>query len=65
MPLMTGGKVGDIQQALSTAGFVPGPIDGEFGPHTQAAVVAFQLSRGLLADGEVGPITAAELGVQL
>lgn len=65
MPLMTGGKVGDIQQALSKAGFDPGPIDGEFGPHTQAAVVAFQLSRGLVADGEVGPITAADLGVKL
>lgn len=64
-PLMTGDKVRGIQQALSTAGFDPGPIDGEFGPHTQSAVVAFQISRGLLADGEVGPSTAAELGVQL
>jgi len=64
-PLMTGSKVQDIQQALRTAGLDPGAIDGEFGPHTQAAVVAFQLSHGLVADGEVGPITAAALGVVL
>jgi len=64
-PLMTGGKVIAIQQALLAAGFDPGAIDGEFGPHTQAAVVAFQVSHGLLADGEVGPRTAAELGGQL
>jgi N-acetylmuramoyl-L-alanine amidase len=64
-PLMTSSKVQDIQQALRTAGFDPGAIDGEFGPHTQAAVVAFQLSNGLLADGEVGRITAAALGLVL
>jgi len=64
-PIMTGAKVSDIQQALLAAGFNPGPIDGEFGPHTQAAVVAFQLANGLLPDGEVGPSTAAALGVQL
>jgi peptidoglycan hydrolase-like protein with peptidoglycan-binding domain len=39
-------------------GFDPGPIDGGFGPKTQAAPVAFQLSEGLVADGEVGQITA-------
>jgi len=65
LPMMTGDKVRQIQQALEAAGFNPGPIDGEFGPHTHAAVVAFQLSNGLLPDGEVGPQTAAALGVQL
>ncbi len=60
-PMMTGEKVQEIQQALKAAGFDPGVIDGEFGPHTHAAVVAFQLSRGLIADGEVGPQTAAAL----
>ena len=62
-PPMTGQPVRDIQQALSTAGFDPGTIDGEFGPHTNAAVIAFQLSKGLVGDGEVGPQTAAALGI--
>jgi hypothetical protein len=64
-PMMCGEKVRQIQQALSAVGFDPGRIDGEFGPHTHAAVVAFQLARGLVPDGEVGPFTAAELGVSL
>ena len=63
-PLMTGDKVREIQLKLQAAGFDPGSIDGEFGPHTHAAVVAFQLSSGLLADGEVGPKTAQALGLQ-
>ncbi len=65
LPMMTGEKVRQIQGALGAAGFDPGSIDGEFGPHTEAAVVAFQLSNGLLPDGEVGSRTAAALGVQL
>lgn len=64
-PMMTGDKVLEIQQALEAAGFNPGQQDGKFGPRTHAAVLAFQLSRGLLPDGEVGPKTAAALGVQL
>ena len=64
-PCMEGPNVSKIQQALQAANFNPGPIDGVFGPHTQAAVVAFQLSRGFVPDGEVGPVTAAALGTAL
>lgn len=32
-------------------------IDGDFGPITKKAVVAFQKSKGLVADGVVGPYT--------
>lgn len=52
-----GGAVSEVQQALADAGFNPGPIDGDFGPQTRAAVMAFQQARGLEVDGVVGPQT--------
>jgi peptidoglycan hydrolase-like protein with peptidoglycan-binding domain len=39
----------------------PGPIDGFFGPHTEAAVEAFQKWAGIKVDGQVGPITWGKL----
>jgi N-acetylmuramoyl-L-alanine amidase len=54
-----------IQRALKQAGISPGPIDGDFGPKTAAAVATFQAMRGLIVDGQVGPQTATELGVAL
>lgn len=38
--------------------------DGVFGPKTEAAVVAFQKSKGLKPDGVVGPKTWAALGLK-
>jgi peptidoglycan hydrolase-like protein with peptidoglycan-binding domain len=52
-----GGAVCELQQALADAGFDPGPIDGDFGPQTRAAVMRFQEARGLDVDGGVGPQT--------
>ena len=52
-----------LQQALQAAGFSPGAIDGSFGPGTEAAVLAFQRSKGIAADGVVGPNTATALGL--
>ena len=57
--------VRDIQEALFSAGFDPGSIDGIYGAKTAAAVAAFQRVIGLVMDGEVGPQTAKELGVEL
>lgn len=51
----------DIQKALKAHGFDPGPLDGERGRKTIAAVTAFQASVGLKADGLVGPATLAKL----
>ena len=59
----SGPDVTALQQALLTAGFSPGAIDGSFGAGTQAAVLAFQKSKGLAADGVVGPNTATALGL--
>jgi N-acetylmuramoyl-L-alanine amidase len=62
-PAMQGDAVRAIQSALAQRGFHPGDIDGVFGQMTSAAVAAYQRSAGLLCDGEVGPETAARLGV--
>jgi len=59
----SGPDVVALQQALQAAGFSPGAIDGSFGPGTEAAVLAFQHSEGLAADGIVGPNTATALGL--
>jgi len=57
----SGPAVERLQDTLSALGFEPGPVDGRFGPLTERAVIAFQSRRGLLADGVVGPQTAAAL----
>lgn len=49
------------QQQLAELRFDPGPIDGERGPKTKAALMAFQSAHGLVADGVYGPATKATL----
>ena len=58
-----GPHVLEIQTRLRSLGFNPGALDGAFGEATKAAVLAFQRSEGLLADGIVGHRTAAALGI--
>jgi putative chitinase len=60
-----GPEVVQLQQKLMEAGFNPGATDGVFGPRTETAVKAFQRSRGLVADGIVGPRTWRALGVHV
>lgn len=50
-----------LQARLKALGFDPGPIDGVRGPRTISATKAFQASRGLVADGIVGPKTRGAL----
>lgn len=64
-PGMQATKVLQIQEALRQNSFDPGPVDGEYGPLTAAAVAAFQASRGIVADGQVGPQTARRLKLDL
>ncbi|MDD2898203.1 MAG: peptidoglycan-binding protein [Desulfuromonadaceae bacterium] len=52
-----GPEVVHLQEKLKERGFNPGVCDGDFGPATEAAVIAFQKSMGLLADGVAGPRT--------
>ena len=59
----SGPQVKRLQRRLKKLHFNPGLIDGDFGPATRAAVIAFQKSEGLLADGIVGPRTQAALGL--
>jgi len=59
----SGPDVVELQKSLQSAGFSPGAFDGQFGPGTEAAVLAFQHSKGLAADGIVGPNTATALGL--
>ena len=57
-----GDDVAFVQSRLADQGVDPGPIDGDFGPLTEAAVRSFQQMRGLDVDGVVGPQTLAALG---
>ena len=63
-PNMKGALVERLQHRLAELGFSPGDIDGVFGPHTAAAVHAFQLTQGLVADGEAGRQTLEALALQ-
>lgn len=58
-----GERVKALQEVLKSKGFDPGAIDGDFGNGTDAAVIAFQKSEGLLADGIVGSQTLSALGM--
>lgn len=60
-PWMTGDDVTDLQTRLAGRGVDPGPIDGIYGPLTDAAVRAFQAAAGIGVDGIVGPETWAAL----
>jgi len=67
MPTLQDGSKGTdvkkLQQVLKQRGFNPGAVDGDFGPATTAAVIAFQRSEGLLADGIAGERTKHALGL--
>jgi hypothetical protein len=54
-------SVSGAQARLGNLGFHPGPVDGDAGPRTQAAVRAFQRTEGLDATGELDGATLSKL----
>ena len=54
-------RVRDVQRRLTKLGYRPGPVDGLFGPRTEAAARWFQYKHGLRTSGRVDRLTLAVL----
>ena len=67
-PIVLGDKgdhVARLQEGLAALGYDMGKIDGQYGPGTRKAVLAFQRKYKLGADGIVGPKTVKRLNKEL
>ena len=53
-----------VQEKLKALGYYEGPVNGEIGPVTQAALAQFQLQHVLPATGMPDEATVAALGVE-
>lgn len=58
-----GPAVTEIQTRLKNWGYYSGDVDGVYGSQTEKAVRWFQQKNGLSADGQVGDLTLAALGI--
>lgn len=56
-----GSEVKTLQERLHNLGYLSAAPDGNFGPATQAALIAFQKNNGLQADGIAGSATQKKL----
>jgi peptidoglycan hydrolase-like protein with peptidoglycan-binding domain/DNA invertase Pin-like site-specific DNA recombinase len=54
-------QVREVQRTLHRLGWQPGPVDGLYGPRTEAAVTQFQAATHVGVDGIVGPQTRGAL----
>jgi hypothetical protein len=57
------GFISQVQEKLRELGFDAGPVNGNFGTKTQAALAQFQRSRVIPASGQLDDQTLDELGV--
>ena len=55
--------VKDAQQALTEAGYEPGPVDGQIGARTRAALMEFQKANGISESGKLDQATLMALGL--
>lgn len=58
-----GTEVRNIQSRLKSWGYYSGNVDGIYGTQTRKAVVKFQKTHGLKADGIAGPRTLEKIGL--
>ena len=58
------GFISKVQQQLRALGFDAGPVNGDFGTKTQAALAQFQLSAAIPASGQLDDRTLGELGLE-
>lgn len=58
---VSGVTVSQVQQALASKGYDPGPVDGKMGKRTKNAIKDFQRNSNLKADGIVGQKTWSRL----
>ena len=58
------GMIEEVQQKLHVLGFDAGPVNGDFGPKTQAALAQFQLSASIPVSGALDRQTLDALGVR-
>jgi len=61
----SGPRVTKLQEELAERGFYKGAPDGQFGPKTEAAVVAFKKSKGFGDGAKAGKRVLDDLGVGL
>lgn len=59
---MKGVAVAELQSDLAELGYFAGRVDGDFGPLTRAALLAFQADNDLATDAVVGRMTWTALG---
>ena len=58
-----GRRVEALQRALLTQGYLAPPVDGDYGPGTESAVIQFQQDVGLSVTGIAGADTLTALGL--
>lgn len=62
--LAPGQVIANVQAELQRRGYDTGGADGEYGPETREAILAFQNDNGLEPTGEIDEDTLAALGLQ-